>query len=84
MGTDLFALRKSDRECIDSYQIWSDWRDFIWPECLQNFWWKIHDYNSAQICIANIRKYYPSDIELIRFADWLEKMDIDIIFELSI
>ena len=31
-----------------------------------------------------IRKYYPNDKELIRFASWLETFDWDVIFELSI
>ena len=103
MGMDLFALRKpkvqlnrredSDddeylqRECIDSYQIFSTWRNSdvnSWPKCLQNFWWKIYDYDSAQFYAKKIRKYYPNDIDLLRFASWLETFDEDIIFELSI
>jgi hypothetical protein len=102
MGTDLMALRKPKvqlnmredeedeypkRECIDSYQIWSSWRDSdvnSWPKCLQNFWWKIYDYDSAQFYAKKIRKYYPNDIDLLRFASWLETFDEDIIFELSI
>jgi hypothetical protein len=99
MGTDLIAVRKpklqvgkrddlkKDNEYIDSYQIWSSWRDSninTWPEPLQNFWWKINDHDSAQSCAKNIRNYYPYDKELIRFAEWLEKFDTDIIFILSI
>jgi hypothetical protein len=103
MGMDLFALRKSkvsikqmddfddevhlQREFIDSYSIWSSWRNSdidAWPKCLQNFWWHIYDYNSAQYYTKKIRKYYPNDKELIRFAYWLETFDRDVIFELSI
>ena len=98
MGTDLIAVRKAkiqvgkrkevaEDEYIDSYQIWSNWRDSninTWPEPLQNFWWKIHDYDSAQSCVKNIRNYYPYDKELIRFADWLEKFNTDITFEISV
>jgi hypothetical protein len=76
-----------ERECIDSYPIWSSWRNSdvnTWPKCLQNFWWHIYDYDSAQYCAKKIRKYYPNDKELIRFACWLETFDRDIIFELSI
>lgn len=75
------------RECIDSYCIWSSWRNSdvnSWPKCLQYFWWHIYDYDSAQYCATNIRKYYPNDKELIHFASWLETFDRDIIFELSI
>jgi hypothetical protein len=102
MGTDLVALRKPkvqlnsredeedeypQRECIDSYRIFSTWRNSdvnSWPKCLQNFWWKIYDYDSAQFYAKKIRKYYPNDIDLLRFASWLETFDKDIIFELSI
>jgi len=102
MGTDLFALRKpiiqygtrddSDKNednylQIDSYQIWSDWRNSdvnTWPDSLHYFWWKIHDYDSAQYYAKTIRKHYPFDIELIRFANWLTKFDTDIIFHLSV
>ena len=98
MGTDLVAYRKPnvqmgirkdnpEKEYIDSYQIWTSWRDSnvnTWPNCLQHFWWKIHDFDSAQVCATNIRKYYPYDKELCRFASWLESFDSDIIFELSI
>lgn len=73
-------------EYIDSYQIWKKWRDSdinSWSNCLQNFWWKIYDYESAQIYIKKIRKYYPNDIDLLQFAFWLEKFDDDIIFEIS-
>jgi hypothetical protein len=98
MGTDLMAYRKPnvqhgiredtiEKEYIDSYRIWENWRDSninTWPKCLQNFWWKIHDYESAQTCATNIRKYYLYDTELCRFASWLESFDTDIIFELSI
>ena len=100
MGTDLVAYRKPrveigtreentdiKMEYIDSYQIWKSWRDSnvnTWPNSLQNFWWKIHDYDSAHECVTNIRKYYPYDKELCRFASWLESFDSDIIFELSI
>lgn len=100
MGTDLFALRKRNIQLenkdntsnndennylqIDSYQIWSDWLDFDWPESLHYFWWKIHDYDSAQYYSKTIRKYYPMDTELIKFADWLGTFNTDIIFKLSI
>jgi len=99
MGIDLIATRKAKRqvgkreeevtkdEYIDSYQIWSSWRDSninTWPEPLHNFWWKINDYDSAQSCAKNIRNYYPYDKELIRFAYWLEQFDSEIIFFLSI
>jgi len=99
MGTDIVAYRKqkvqigireediTEKEYIDSYQIWTSWRESninTWPVCLQHFWWKIHDYDSAHECINNIRKYYPYDKELCRFASWLESFDKDIIFELSI
>jgi hypothetical protein len=63
------------KECIDSYQIWTKWRDSdvnSWPKCLQHFWWKIHDYESAQTCATNIRKYYLYDTELFRFASWIK------------
>lgn len=92
MGTDLFAVRKKDNLdtnevnyiVIGYYQIWSDWRDFHWPESLQHFWWKFYDYDSAQYYAKTIRKHYPSDIELLRFVNWLETFDKDIIFQLSI
>jgi len=101
MGTDLFALRKpkilllnrddidenKERECIDSYQIWSNWRNAdvnSWPKCLQYFWWHIYDYDSAQHYAKKIRQYYPKDKELILFACWLETFDTDVIFELGI
>ena len=98
MGTDLIAYRKpnvqigtredtTEKEYMDSYRIWESWRDSnvnTWPVCLQNFWWKIQDYDSAQVCATNIRKYYSYDTELCRFASWLECFDSDIIFELSI
>lgn len=74
------------REYIDSYQIWKSWRDSdinSWPKCLQYFWWKIYDYDSAQFYAKKIRKYYPNDIKLLRFASWLETFDEDIMFELS-
>jgi hypothetical protein len=75
------------RECVDMYQIFSSWRNAdvnSWPKCLQNFWWKIYDYYSAQYYAKKIRKYYSNDINLIKFASWLETFDEDIIFELSI
>ena len=75
------------RECIGSYQIWSFWRDTdvnSWPKCLQNFWWHIYEYDSAQHYAKKIREYYTKDTELILFASWLESFDTDIIFELSI
>jgi len=102
MGTDLTALRKSkvllgeknnevyiQRDYIDSYRIWTDWIDAdvdSWPEGLQYFWWKIHNYESAQYYAKKIKKYYSnvSNQELIIFASWLETFDADIIFELSI
>ena len=89
MGVDLVAYHyckeKEEKKYIDYYQIWSEWRDFDhWPDCLQHFWWKIHDYDSAHECIQNIRTYYPRDTELILFVSWLEKMDTDILFEVSI
>ena len=74
-------------ECIDSYHISYSWINSdvnSWPKCLQQFWWKIHDYDSAQFYAKKIRKYYPNDINLLRFASWLETFDEDIIFELSI
>lgn len=102
MGIDLCALRKpiiqygtrNDSDTnednyiqIDSYQIWSDWRNSdvnSWPKPLQHFWWKIHDSDSAHYYAKTIRKYYPFDIELLRFANWLTKFDKDVIFQLSI
>ena len=75
------------REYIDSHQIWKCWSDSdlnSWPKCLQHFWWHISDYNSAQYYAQKIRKYYSDDINLIRFASWLETFDEDTIFELSI
>lgn len=98
MGMDLIAYRKPNiqygmRETriepkyVDSYKIWNEWSDsnvYSWPDCLQNFWWKIYDYDSAHECARNIRKYYSFDKELINFACWLEKMGIDIIFELHL
>jgi hypothetical protein len=86
MGTDLFALKKTDNTVVDSYQIWKCWRDSdvnTWPKCLQYFWWHIHDHESAQECAKNIREWCPFDKELIRFAIWLEQFDHDIFFELS-
>lgn len=74
------------RECIDSYRIWSTWRNSdvnSWPKCLQNFWWHIYDYESGQYYAKKIRQYYPNDKELILFASWLETFDSDVIFELS-
>ena len=99
---DIWALRKTkiqfnnrndlgdeylQKEYIDSYQIWSSWRDSdinSWPQCLQHFWWKIYDYDSAQLCAKKIKKYYPKDIDLLLFAYWLEAFDDNVIFELSI
>ena len=84
---DEYPYPYPQKECIDSHQIWKKWRDSdidSWPNCLQNFWWKIHDYKSAQIYIKKIRKYYPNDIDLLQFTFWLEKFDEDIIFEISI
>ena len=75
------------RECVDSYRISSSWRNSdvnSWPKCLQQFWWKIYDYDSAQYYAKKIRKYYLNDINLLKFASWLETFDEDIIFELSI
>jgi hypothetical protein len=71
---------------IDSFQILKEWRDSdieTWPECLRNFWFTIYDYESAQTCIKNIKKYYPEDQDLLDFACWLEKMDKDIIYKVS-
>jgi len=74
------------KEYIDSHQIWSIWSDSdinLWPKCLQQFWWKIYDYDSAQFCAKKIRKYYSNDIDLLQFASWLETFDEDTIFEIS-
>ena len=99
MGTEIVAYRKSkvqlktredaelQKEYVDSYQIWKCWRDSdvnSWPNGLQHFWWKIYDFDSAQLYAKKMREYYPKDIELLRFASWLETFDEDIIFELSI
>jgi len=88
MGFDLYAFRKDSdsdsKKYMGSYQIWSDWRDSCWPECLQYFWWHISDYQSAHTCAKNIRTYYSEDHELLRFVIWLESFDNTILFELSI
>ena len=101
MGTDLYAIKpykilqlgkrsrnkfNNENDVIDSFQIYSDWRDSeidTWPIELQYFWFKIYDYESAKNIIINIKKYYPKDKDLLNFATWLEKFDKDIIFKLS-
>lgn len=95
MGTDLFAFRKSQivntdnetiiqKDYVSSYPIWSSWRHYEWPECLQYFWWHIYNYNSGLEYAKKIREYYPYDEELIFFASWLEGFETNISFEISI
>lgn len=86
LGKRTYTEMTRESKYIDSFQILKEWRDSdieTWPECLRNFWFTIYDYESAQICIKNIKKYYPEDQDLLDFVSWLEKMDNDIIYEVS-
>ena len=87
LGKRNYTEMTKETKYIDSYRIQSEWRDSdveSWPKCLQHFWFHIYDYESAQNCIENIKKYYPNDEELLDFASWLGKMEKDIIYELSL
>ena len=71
---------------LDSFRISASWRDSepkSWPQSLQYFWFHIIDYESAQFYSKEIKKYYDKDEYLIQFANWLEKFDNDIVFDLS-
>ena len=87
LGKRLPAGEERDqREYLGSHQIWKDWRDSdegTWPRELRFFWWGMKDYNDAQRVIRAIRKYYPEDVDLLSFAEWLEQFDEDVTFEVS-
>ena len=79
-------LAIQEPEFLGSFRILRSWRDsdpLTWPQVLRYFWLGVYDHESARRCARNIRKYYPEDGNLIKLADWLEKFDKVVVFELS-
>ena len=65
-------LGRNDFDCFYGVKQWSNSDENTWPKPLRGFYYAIHTSRDARDVAKDIRCYYPEDLELLHFAQWLD------------